>query len=291
MKAVFICLTAGLLLCFTAQAQPNVVAWGSGLATSIPDDLVDAVQVSAGKSHAAALCANGDVETWGDDSYGQLDLTNMHDSVVVQVVAGHDYTAILYADGTIGIQGRFNFDWAGALTQSNVVEIAAATTNVLLCRLSNGTVKEFGTNYSGTGSFNPVETVVPASATGVVSIAASPGRFGAVRADGTVVMWGSGSHKQVSRNQTNALFMSMTADSNIVVRADSTAVISSGANTGVYPVTPAINVDARGFGSHGVILKEDGSVKVAEGTEDTSDLPPVQAVSAGDGFGIGIVQP
>jgi len=288
MRAVLICLTVGLLSCVTALAQPNVVAWGSGSATTIPNDLVDAVQVSAGKSHAVALCANGDIETWGDDSYGQLDLTNLHDCAVSQVIAGYDYTAVLYTDETVSVHGRWNQDWSGGVIQSNVVEIASATTNVLLCRLADGHVKQFGTNWYDT-TF--ASSVPPGAVMNVVSIAATPGRFGAVRSDGRVFMWGPGSHKTVAHNATNAVLITMTADSNIVVRADSTGVISDGNSSADSPVTPAINVDARGFSTHGVILKDDGSVKVAEGSEDTSSLPPVQAVSAGDGFGIGIVQP
>lgn len=64
------------------------------------------ISIVGGGDHTAALKANGEVWTWGNNTQGQLgDLTTTHKSSPISVVGGHAFVAIsIGADHSIGLK-------------------------------------------------------------------------------------------------------------------------------------------------------------------------------------------
>ncbi len=134
------------------------------------------VNVAAGASHSLALCSDGTLVTWGNNSFGQLgDNTTIDRSLPVAVKV----------TGT-------------ALAGKSVVGIAAGYLfSLALC--SDGTVAAWGYNANGqlgngTGSQSniavPVSTAGVLAGKAVVSLSSNVNHTLALCADGTVVSWG-----------------------------------------------------------------------------------------------------
>lgn len=133
------------------------------------------VAISAGYSHVLALCADGLLVAWGENTYRQLgNGTTTSSSVPVAV------------------------DTSGALSGKSVVAISAGGThNLALC--SDGTLVAWGSNDSGKlGDGSTVSSSVPIHISGngfllgktVVAIAAGSAHSLVACADGTLAAWG-----------------------------------------------------------------------------------------------------
>lgn len=159
------------------QAPVRVLALGALKGKTV-------VQVACGSAHTLALCSDGTVAAWGDNSGGQLGdntfspstvpvaVTRTAGSVlagktVVAVAAGGMHSQALCSDGTVAGWGA-NSDgqlgvnsgserekvamevptWFGPLQGRSVVRISAGGTHSLaLC--SDGTLVAWGDNFSG----------------------------------------------------------------------------------------------------------------------------------------------
>ena len=80
------------------------------------------IAVSLGWSHSAAITADGDLYTWGSNSYGQLGLSDMTDrkspakvalSYVAAVALGGQHSAAVLSDGRIYVWGRNTYGQLG----------------------------------------------------------------------------------------------------------------------------------------------------------------------------------
>jgi len=223
------------------NASPNVYAWGTG--STVPSDLTNAVQVSAGWGQFLALRSDGTVTGWGANAYGQAvdpyGLTN-----AVQVSAGPDVSAATLADGTIAVWGEVDPTLVFPDDLTNVVKVVACETNEFFVLRDTGEADAFGaytnavlygvTDIDGekysvaTGdsclmaSFTDGSVwvpytfgnrnsgvIVPESVSNVVAVAASGALFrGVIRYDGTVIAW--------SDNTTNAVYTSVPTNNPIV---------------------------------------------------------------------------
>ncbi len=138
------------------------------------------VAVTAGRAHTKALCSDGTVAAWGDNSSGQLgEGTTSYrlspvlvdqsgvliDKTVVAVSAGRDHTVALCSDGTVAVWGDNSWgqlgdgtttdrsspvmvNQSGVLAGKTVVAVSAGGDNTMaLC--SDGTVAAWGINESG----------------------------------------------------------------------------------------------------------------------------------------------
>jgi len=199
-------------------------------------------QVSGG-NHSVALCSDGTVATWGNNSYGQLGNGSMTDSLVpvsviatgvllsktvVAIAAGQYHNLALCSDGTLAAWG-YNFygqlgngittqssvpvavSKTGVLSGKTVIAIAAGTyQSFALC--SDGTLAAWGYNGNGelgnggTG-YSPLPVTVDNSGVlagkTIVSVIAGSFHNFALCSDGTLAGWGYNAYGQIGNGNSN----------------------------------------------------------------------------------------
>lgn len=143
------------------------------------------VAISAKGNHSLAVCADGNLATWGDSAYGQLGIGTPTVSRVPVLVSR-----------------------TGVLARKKIVAAAAGTFHSLaLC--SDGSLAAWGRNrYGQLGNSGTVDSNVPVAVerTGalagktVVGISAGFYHCVALCSDGTLVAWGSNMNSQVGNN-------------------------------------------------------------------------------------------
>ncbi len=117
----------------TADAGPNVVAWGAGMIYNpadtndygqsiVPTDLTNAVMVAGGWWHSLALKADGTLEGWGDDSQGQTSFYPAGASNYVAIACGWWHSLALKSDGTVAAAGYSLGDLYGQTDVPNNLE-------------------------------------------------------------------------------------------------------------------------------------------------------------------------
>jgi alpha-tubulin suppressor-like RCC1 family protein len=214
----------------------TAVAWGGATAGELGADtltgsavpvavhgLTDVTSVAAGGRHDLALLANGTVDSWGDDTYGELcngSATSSADSEhpvpipgvssAVAVAAGESHSLILLANGTVMACGdnRDGELGTGSTAADSPVPVQvpglsgvtaiAAGGEFSLALLSNGTVMSFGTNNNGQlgdgqSAITQESSNVPVAVqglSGVTAIAAGGEGAEALLTNGTVMAWG-----------------------------------------------------------------------------------------------------
>ena len=236
-------------------ADGSLVAWGDNTAGELgngsggPNALsklpvaVDASGALAGKTVAAiaagtktsyALCADGTVVSWGDNSYGQLGNGNIaygsYSKVpvavvtsgvlagrpVVAIAAGSSFCLALCADGKVASWGQNSYgvlgnngsadsgvpvavNTSGKLAGKAVTAISAGS-NFALALCADGTMAAWGANWSGQlGDNSTTNSAVPTSVNlsnalvgkSVTAISAGGAHSLALCADGGLVAWGS----------------------------------------------------------------------------------------------------
>jgi hypothetical protein len=126
--------------------------------------LTNVISVAAGDSHSLALTADGRVESWGWDNFGQTEVPASATNVVA-VAAGFQHSLALTAAGTVVAWGRDDggpTDVPADLT--NVVAVAAGGLHSLALK-ADGTVVAWGVNDVG-------QCDVPPGLSNVIAIAA-----------------------------------------------------------------------------------------------------------------------
>jgi len=207
-------ITSGFSHCLALCSDGTVAAWGGNTGGQVGDGTTayrnvpvavnnapgsalhgrTVVAVAAGSSHSLALCSDGTVAAWGNNSDGQLgdnSITTQHNVPL----------AVSSSSGS-------------ALFGKRVVAIAAgAYHSMVLC--SDGTVVTWGSDGNGQlgngtgGNWYSPQPVAVVQTTGtmlygktVVSIAAGNNHSLALCSDGTLVSWGSNSSGQLGDNTT-----------------------------------------------------------------------------------------
>ena len=230
------------------------------------------VAISAGHAHACALLANGKVECWGDNTYGELgtgspalsDIPLMVPGLsnVKAVAAGYDFNCAVLADGTAKCWG-FNDkgqlgngttqDASSPVTVSNLtgVKAIAAGDNFACALTADGNISCWGANGRGElGNGTKTDSHVPLSVSSLYGIKAI-----SINADGLFACavqsasgqfaycWGAGTRGQLGNDTT--------ADSSTPVEAlmgmDSPAAISAGAT---HACALALNGDMTCWGDN-----------------------------------------
>lgn len=166
------------------RADGTVVVWGNGTdypGLAPPPGLNNVVAVAAGPGYNLALKADGRLTGWGWN-FAALNIPTAL-SNIVGIAAGHQYCLAVRADGALlafGNNARARQVAAGGVDR---VIAVAAYLGYGIALLSDGTVLNVGD-----------ETLlgpVPADLADAVAIALGRSNAQAVRADGTVIQWGT----------------------------------------------------------------------------------------------------
>lgn len=258
---------------------------------------------TAGANHSIALCSDGTLVTWGDNTYGQIGngtttgslvpvlISNtgvLAGKTVVGIAAGQYHNLALCSDGTLVAWGYNYYGQLGnGTTTQSGVPVAVNKSGVLSGKLligvsagvyhslvlcGDGTVAAWGYNGNGelgnggTG-FSTLPVAVDMSGVlvgkGISAISAGSFHNIALATDGTFVGWGYNGYGQLGDGSTNS--------SSVPVRVD-----VSGALYG-----KAIRSIAAGY-YHSLALCGDGTVaawgyngegELGDGTDVASSMP------------------
>jgi len=235
--------TNAFLLGFTFIPQAvNATASGSVLIGR------SVIAITAGANHSVALCSDGTVAVWGDNTYGQMGVSGFMTP---------QNSAPLAVSTTNGVS---------ALYGKTVVAVAAGAVHTLaLC--SDGTLVDWGYNANGqlgnlsTGgamlpvAVNTANEVSALYGRTVVAIAAGAYHNLALCSDGTLVAWGLNSSGQLGDNTT-------------VQRLAPVAVNTA---SGVSALFGKTVVAIAAGGSHSMALCSDGTL-VAWGSNSSGQI-------------------
>ena len=281
------------------------------------------------EAHNVLVLRRGTVWAWGHNFYGQLgNGTNTNQSTPVQVEdllgvvdisAGHNFSLALKSDGTVWSWGSNEFGRLGIGTPApssanrpmkvvnltSITAIAAGSDHALALR-SDGTVWAWGSNGGGhlgigTSDFNDHSTPVQiAGLTGIVAIYNRGHVSYAVRADGTVLGWGTSFSGQLGNGASGTLTVMSPIElpalkgmkaastgvlSTVVIKADG-SVLSFGNNfrgqlgrgqteNGPFPeptLIPGLLAKSVSNGSSFVIVTEPSGTLKAFGRNDDGQL-------------------
>jgi len=140
-------------------------------------------QLAAGARHVIGIRSDGNVFTWGDNSYGQLaDNTNVHKSSPIQISAS--YTNIS--------AGNYH------TTAINSV----------------GELYTWGSLYNPTQFESPTTILIPNVTLSWSKLSSSISHNMAIRSDGKLFVWGSNDSGRLGFNNTNNYFTPAVLDSN-----------------------------------------------------------------------------
>ena len=252
---------------------------------------------SSASSHTAAIKTDGTLWLWGNNSFGQLgDNTTVLKSSPVQTVSagtnwkqvgsGSSFTGAIKNDGSLWTWGQNSNGQLGdnsIIEKSSPVQTVSGGTNWekissgsshIAAIKTDGTLWLWGNNSQGqlgdntvTNRSSPVQTV--SGGTNWKQVSAGSGFTGAIKTDGTLWMWGSGSSGQLGNN--NTVFN--------VEKSSPVQTVSGGTNWKKISVG----------GSHTAAIKTDGTLwmwgsntngRLGDNTV-TNRSSPVQTVSGG----------
>jgi hypothetical protein len=239
----------------TLKLPPNVVAWGSNQLgqVNVPDDLTNAVAITAGYNHSLAIRADGTVVTWGDNSRGQCampaGLTN-----VIAISAGECQSLALRADGVLVGWGATN-SYGEATPPTPITNAIAVAAGALhsLAALADGTVVGWGYNAYG-------QSTPPAGLSNVVALAAGFEHSVALLRDRTVIGWGNYYGEPVGLS--NVVMLAAASFDFLALRTDGRIVSWGYGNYGAFNFAGPTNVMSIGAGGSDVTITSGGTTTV-----------------------------
>jgi len=258
----------------TIRFPGDVLGWGDNSygQLNVSRSEKQFIAIAAGALHTLGLRENGTVLAWGDNLYGQ---TNVPPGLtnVIAVAAGNAHSLALKEDGTVTAWGWNLYDQTNVPGDAtNVVSIAAGSYHNLALR-NNGTV--FGWGDSSYGALN-----IPSDLTNVTQLGAGDGLSYALLSNGTVRAWGSGGFGAVTipTNLSNVVRISAAYTHCLALKSNGT-IVGLGTDSGwgeTQPPSGLSNVIQTCAGYlFSVALRNDATV-VAWGRENygQTHLPP-----------------
>jgi alpha-tubulin suppressor-like RCC1 family protein len=285
-------LAASFCLQFGAEGS-TVAAWGTSAVVPCPEDLTNAIAISAGLNHALALRADGTVRAWGENGDHQTDVpAGLTD--VVGIAGGFQHSVAVRRDGTVVGWGRNNYGQRNAPAGlTNAIAVAAGLYRSLALT-ADGRVWNWGQYFDPSqGIFLPLP--VPQSLTNAMAIAAGDDHDVFLLRDGTVVCWGVDDWGQIDvpAGLTNVVAVAAGGNGSMALKSDG-KIVRWGYQQG-DPPTSATNGMAIAIGQgHNLILTANRKV-VAWGreSEGQTTVPPgltnVTAISAGRFYSLALV--
>jgi alpha-tubulin suppressor-like RCC1 family protein len=212
--------------CLGLREDHTVVGWGRNTSgqTNVPAQLNNVVAIAAGDAHSLALRDDGTVVAWGDNTYSQTNvpagLTN-----AAQIAARGNWSMAIRADGTVVVWGGGGSDTFGVRNIPFGLKAAAVDAGAYHCLALTwaGTVVAWGNNGNG-------QATVPAGLSNVVAVAAKPYGSLALKADGTIVGWGSAT---TPGNASNIVAIAAGDFANLALRRDGAVLAWGSSNTNV----------------------------------------------------------
>jgi alpha-tubulin suppressor-like RCC1 family protein len=269
--------TSNAAMLTVASNHFSAVAWGSNLYKQLGDgfkeqtsDVPVAVTglkfvtaVAAGMHHSLALLANGTVDAWGGNGFGQLGDGSTSESSVP--VAVH------------GLSG---------------VKAIAAGASYSLALLANGTVMAWGDNENGqlgigTAAEDSEVPVAVSGLTGVKAIAAGASHSLALLNNGTVMAWGN--------NENGQLGTGNTKDSNVPVAVKALSGVSAISGGGEFSLALLTNKTVKAWGNDekgqlgDVALEEEEEATSSDVPVTVETLSGVTAIAAGANHGLALL--
>ncbi len=251
-------------------ADGTVAAWGENTSGQLGNNsttsstvpvLVDTSGILAGRkvvkiaatgNHSLALCGDGTLVAWGENSSGQLGNNStlvssvpvlvetggvLYGRRVVEIAAGGGHSAALCADGTLAVWGRNSYGQLGLGNKIDTkVPVLLPMTGVLAGKTirgvsvsyyhsmvwaTDGTLAAWGYNATGgLGNNSTTESTVPVAVvrSGVLSrktiTGMSAGWFGggALCSDGSMATWGGNEVGQLGNNSTTSSSVPVLVD-------------------------------------------------------------------------------
>jgi alpha-tubulin suppressor-like RCC1 family protein len=217
--------------------------------------------IAVGGSHNLALCSDGTLASWGENSYGKLGNNSTTNSNVPVAVT------------TMGT----------ALEGKTVVAVAAGSSHSLaLC--SDGTVVSWGLNqYGQLGNNSTTTSLVPVAVTTagtvlagktVVAITAGYSHCMATCSDGTVITWGYGGNGQLGNNSWANSHVPVAVSTSMLNTGENITLAASGPNADhnlalvATTVPSATTLAATSLTNTTAIMN--GTVNANNGTADVS---------------------
>ena len=227
-----VAITAGAGQDMALRRDGTVVVWGDNAygQRQVTSGLNDVAAVASGAWHMLALKADGSVVQWGCDIYGQA-LMPAGLTNLAAISSGFFETLALRMDGTVTVWGPVGTPSVPP-GLSNVVAIASNNKNALAVK-SDGRVVGWHAGYSG-APWNPLP--VPAEAADVIAVAVGSSHYLALKADGTVVGWGGGESGEgiVPEGLTNVVAIAAGYEHSLALQGDG-RIVAWGAGTVVDP--------------------------------------------------------
>ena len=193
--------------------------------------------VASGSNHSLALCTDGTLAAWGDNTYGQLgngitepskipvivDRTGvLSDKTVIAIAAGENHSLALCSDGTVSAWGSGNngqlgdnaysdrlfpvlVDQTGVLAEKSVSIVKAGaqysvalTSDGTIFAWGNGEVGQLGDGFTSSSSIPiPIDQSGSLAGKSCVTISAGSEHCLALCSDGTLASWGNNTSGQV----------------------------------------------------------------------------------------------
>ena len=240
------------------RTDGSVIAWGNNAfgQTNVSPGATNVISIAAGSYHSLALRADGSIIGWGNNADGQV-VAPASATNVVAIAGGANHSLALRMDGVVLNWGDNHF---GQTNQpaglSNIVAIAASGVHNVALK-GDGTVVVWGYKYT-------VETNVPPGLTNVIAIAAGGNHSLALRADGTIVAWGYNNNGQtnVPAGLINMQAVAAGGTHSLALQANGSA--TAWGNNASGQATPPVNatggLSLAGGTSHSLMLKSDGTV-------------------------------
>lgn len=224
--------------------------WGSDGVYNAADTGKKAISIKCSKLTTVLLLEDGKVLAFGDNSYGQCDVTGWSD--IVAIDASDCHTVGLKSDGSVVAAGRSGEKQCDVGQYSGVVAIAAGGYHTMVL-LSDGTVRTTGMTASGQCNTGKWENIVAISAGFLHSVG--------LKADGTVVTAGSTTSGRCGTGDwSNVIQISAGNSCTVGLTADGKLLLASDGNENgnVSSISGVILVSA-GTGSV-TMLQTDGNL-------------------------------
>jgi len=240
---------AATIFVTVAPAVTQVVSWGENATgtSAVPGGLSGVVRLADGGG-PIAIKQDGSLAVWGyAATQAPAGLTE-----VVAVAVGQGQTLALKADGTVVAWGS---NIVGQATVpaglKDVVEIAAGF-NFSLALKRDGSVVGWGSSYQSNGPFPPGASGIKAAQYSAIGI----------KADNTVLVWGSSQTYTPPSDLTNVTKVTTGSSHSMALKSDGTAVAWGDNGYGKTSVPAGLTgvVDIAAGAAFSTALKSDGTL-------------------------------